>query len=199
MARKRSEQCHLAILEAAASVLDERGYLGMTIEEVAQRAGAGKQTIYRWWGGKPMLALEAHYAVPANQHTIADTGSVEGDLRTHLMKLVAALSDGERARTIAGLMAEAQTNPKFAVAFREKFLEPKRAAMQAVFELGKERGELPVLADAYLLTDLIYGPVWYRLLVGHAPLDGGFVEALITSVMAAARAPHCSMVGNRDE
>ena len=61
MGRKRSAKCHLAIVESAAALLEEQGYLGFTIEEVAQRAGAGKQTIYRWWGGKPMLALEALY------------------------------------------------------------------------------------------------------------------------------------------
>lgn len=198
MARKRSEECHLAILDAANTILEERGYLGLTIEEVAQRAGAGKQTIYRWWGGKPQLALEAHFADPSQAKDIEETGSVEGDLRKYLMRMVEALEDGERARTIAGLMAEAQTNPKFAEAFQQKFLEPKRAAMQAVFERGKARGELPALADANLLADLIYGPIWYRMLVGHAPLDAAFVEALITSVMAAARAPQCSMRRKRD-
>ena len=106
-----------------------------------------------------------------------------------------ALSDPKRARTVSGLMAEAQTDEAFAEAFRDRFLEPKRQAVRAVFERGKARGELPDLADANLLTDLVYGPIWYRLLVGHAPLDEGFVEALITSVLAAARSPRCQLGG----
>lgn len=193
MARKRSQKCHLAILGAAAEVLEERGYLDFTIEEVAQRAGAGKQTIYRWWGGKPLLALEASFAKNDEQALIPDTGTVEGDLRGYLGELADSLMDTERVRTIAGLMAEAQKNEAFAARFRERFLDPKRRAMNAVFERGKARGELPGLADASLLTDLVYGPIWYRMLMGHAPLNRAFMEALITSVMAAARAPQCRM------
>ncbi|MEL6342413.1 MAG: TetR/AcrR family transcriptional regulator [Myxococcota bacterium] len=194
MARKRSEKCHLAILNATADLLEEHGYLGLKIEDVAARAGAGKQTIYRWWGGKPQLALEASFSNTDEVSLIADTGSVEGDLRAYLGQMSDRLSDSERARTIAGLMAEAQTNDAFAEKFRERFLEPKRRAMRAVFERGKARGELPGLANADLLTDLVYGPIWYRMLVGHAPLDRSFMEALITSVMAAARAPLCQMM-----
>ena len=189
MGRKRSAQCHLAIVGAASAVLEERGYLDFSIEEVAQRAGAGKQTIYRWWGGKPMLALEALFSTIEEQRHVEDTGTVEGDLRVYLGRMAEGLRVSERARTIAGLMAEAQTDEAFAQAFRERFLEPKRQAMQDVFERGKARGELPQLADAYLLADLVYGPIWYRLLVGHAPLDEGFMEALITSVLASARSP----------
>jgi AcrR family transcriptional regulator len=195
MARKRSEECHLAILGATATLLDERGYLDLTIEEVAQRAGAGKQTIYRWWGSKSRLALEAYATGGGGEPSalIADTGSVEGDLRAHLSKLVALMADERRTLTIAGLMAEAQTDPDFAGLFREKFLHPKQAAMRDVFERGKARGELPALADANMLADLVYGPIWYRMLVGHAPLDAAFVEALVTSVIAAARSPVCRM------
>jgi len=196
MGRMRSAKCHLAIVESAGEVLEERGYMGFTIEEVAQRAGAGKQTIYRWWGGKPMLALEALYSGGDPRALVEDTGSVEGDLRSYLARMAEALSDPLRARTVAGLMAEAQTDEAFAAAFRGRFLEPKRQAVRAVFERGKARGELPDLADPHLLTDLVYGPIWYRLLVGHAPVDAAFVEALITSVMAAARAPLCQMRNN---
>ena len=33
--------------------------------------------------------------------------------------------------------------------------------------------------DLEVTLDLIYGPLYYRLLVGHAPLDGQFTDALL--------------------
>jgi AcrR family transcriptional regulator len=188
MARKRSEQRRLDILEAAAELLDERGYLNMTIEEVARRAGAGKQTIYRWWGGKPMLALDAHFTQPAPPPLLR-VASVEAELRAHLTATISTLQARPRAGTLAGLLAAAQADPDVAAALRERFLQPQQAALRSIFERGKARGELPSLSDPSLLADLICGPIWYRLLLGHALLDDTLIEALITSTLAAARAP----------
>jgi hypothetical protein len=39
-----------------------------------------------------------------------------------------------------------------------------------------------------MLVDLGYGLLWYRLLVGHAPLDDGAAAALAAHLIAASRA-----------
>ncbi|MBA2740523.1 MAG: helix-turn-helix transcriptional regulator, partial [Actinobacteria bacterium] len=60
--RRRSERSHEAIVHATQELLVERGHRELTIEGVAARAGVGKQTIYRWWGSRAELVLEAYLA-----------------------------------------------------------------------------------------------------------------------------------------
>src|SRR5213595_2934911 len=79
--RPRSEKAHKAILDAAAELLLAQGLEAVSMDDVAERAGVSKATIYRWWPTKETLALEALYhewdtARPAPP----DTGSLRGDL-----------------------------------------------------------------------------------------------------------------------
>jgi AcrR family transcriptional regulator len=55
---RRNADSHNAIIEATAELLATDGYVNFTIENVAAKAGVGKQTIYRWWGSKAELVLE---------------------------------------------------------------------------------------------------------------------------------------------
>ena len=89
--RPRSEQADRSILQAAAELLAERGLGGMSIEEVAARAGVGKTTIYRRWTSRGTLALDAFLTEFQGQQPLPDTGSLRGDLLAALL----AACDGE--------------------------------------------------------------------------------------------------------
>lgn len=75
-----------------------------------------------------------------------------------------------RVRALRGLMAEAQLDPAFEEPFRQ-WVESRRAVVRELLTRGLDRGELPAGADLELAADQVFGTFWYRLLVGHAPLD----------------------------
>lgn len=189
MARKRSETCRVAILDAAAEVMEERGYLHLTVEEVAHRAHAGKQTIYRHWGGKPRLALEV-WIRKAEAISVPDTGTLQGDLEADLAQLRAALSHPHKKPMLAGLLAEMQSDAELAADFRDRFVRVRRRSLSTAFQRAISRREIPADADVDLLLDLLLGPLWYRFLVSGMPLDAAFAEELVTAVVAAARVSH---------
>jgi hypothetical protein len=64
----------------------------------------------------------------------------------------------------------------------------RRAQARPILARAIERGELPATTDVELAIDLLYGPLYYRLLHGHAPLDQSFVRALVDTVVAGLRA-----------
>lgn len=189
MARTKSEHCHLKILDAAASVMQERGYLDMSIEEVACRAKAGKQTVYRHFRSKPRLALEAYLHSAAQKVELPDTGSLAGDLEVYLGQLACSMSRPHKHQWLGGLVAECQADPELAVLFRENVIAAKRKALTTVFQRGIARGEVHPEVDVDVLVDLVYGPMWYRLLISAAPLDEDFAHALARSVVAASSRP----------
>jgi AcrR family transcriptional regulator len=179
--RPRSETTRRKLLDAAIAELFERGYGALTIEGIAARAGAGKQTIYRWWGSKSDLVLDAMLDLASGRIAVPDTGSLAGDLDAFL---IATFKEGKRQRPVLlGLMAEALLDPVFHDQFRDRFLFGRRAALRTVFERARARRELDADVNVELLLDIAFGVLWYRLMLDHAPLNthsGRKLAALLT-------------------
>src|SRR5205823_9618240 len=99
--RRRSDRARRAILDAANALLDEQGFARASIEGIAQRAGVGKQTIYRWWPCRAAVLLEAYLARGDRQVTVPDTGELYADLAGYLASLFRVLTCPVAGETIA--------------------------------------------------------------------------------------------------
>ncbi|GLY91802.1 TetR/AcrR family transcriptional regulator [Actinoallomurus iriomotensis] len=182
--RKRSEESRRAILAAAAELTAEVGYASLTIEGIAARSGAGKQTIYRWWPSKADVLLDS-LATKADVHIpIPDEGAYEADLRAFLAATFTLGSRPQVVQLLRALMAEAQINAEFGERFRETFLRQRRAALGAIVERAEARGELPPDLTPETAVDLVFGVLWYRILAAHRPVDQALIDELITVLTA---------------
>lgn len=180
--RKRSEESRLAILTAAFELIGEVGYAGLTIEGIAERSGAGKQTIYRWWPSKADVLLDA-MATKADLYVpIPDTGSYAADLRAFLHASFALARRTQVADGLRALMAEAQIDPAFGERFRASFLRHRRDALETILDRALSRGELPPSPSTGTVADIVFGTVWYRLLATRQALDDQLVEGLVTTL-----------------
>jgi hypothetical protein len=92
---------------------------------------------------------------------------------------------------VAALIAEGQADPELAEALRSRWLSVRRVEVRDILELGIERGELRDDIDLEVAVDVLYGPIYYRMLVGHARLDEPFADVLADHIFAglAARGP----------
>jgi AcrR family transcriptional regulator len=183
--RPRSQKAEQAILSAAADLLLERGLSAVSMDAVAERAGVSKATIYRWWPTKESLALDALYAewATARPHP-KDTGTLRGDLLSLLRPWVRLAGSRPYARVIAALLTQAQTDPVFATTYRQRFVEPRRDQARAIFRRAIERGEIPADTKTEVALDLLYGPLYHRLLHGHAALNDRFARDVIDMALA---------------
>ncbi|EFH87305.1 TetR/AcrR family transcriptional regulator [Ktedonobacter racemifer] len=180
--RRRSDQAHQAILQAAIEVLSQEGYRAMTIEAIAARAGVGKKTIYRWWSSKAFVTLEA-LTMYTEEHTpFSDTGSLEGDLLTYFELSFAGLQ-GKAGTALSGMTAEAQLDPEFAREFQRLFIVPRKQELVELLQRGVQRGELAADTNLDVLADLIYGAKWYRFLLYPKPLDDAFAKEIVTLIL----------------
>ncbi len=184
--RPRSERSRLAILGAVSDLMLERDVSEISIEAVAERAGASKATIYRWWPSKELLALDAlrsewDLAIPE----AIDTGSLVGDLRALILPWTRELTAKPYGRTVASFVARAQIDADFAREYREHFVEPRREDARSALQRAIERGEIPPETDVEAALDLLYGPFYHRLLHGHAALTDRFAGTIISYVATA--------------
>lgn len=184
--RLRSQDAHDAVLAAAVELVEELGYQAVTIERIAARAEVAKSTIYRWWKSKAPLVMDAYRSAVEQRMPRPDTGSLAGDLTVFTAALYRVTEHPLRTRTLRGLMAEAQLDPAFSEPFRE-WVESRRAVVLALMTKGVQRGELSATADLEAATDQIFGLFWYRLLVGHQPLDAGQAAEHVDQLLSGLR------------
>ena len=183
--RRRNDAAQEAILDAAFRLLSGPETEALTIDAIAAEAGVGRQTIYRWWPSKgavlaEALARHARVVVPDR-----DTGSFSGDLTAFLVDSFAGLADEGLAGRLRQIVAAAQQDEHVAHVLAD-FTAARRAALRALLERGQAAGELAPDADLDMLVDMAYGVLYYRLLVGHAPLDEKAARSLATELTKPA-------------
>lgn len=181
--RPRSEAARRAILHAAGGLLLARGLSAVSMDAVAERAGVSKATIYRWWPTKETLALDALYTEwAAATPEPVDSGSLRADLLALLHPWARLASSARYGRVIAALLTEAQTDPVFSAEYRRRVVEPRRDHARVALSRAIARGEIPAGTKTEVVIDLLYGPLYHRLLHGHASLDDQFVDDVIDTV-----------------
>ena len=185
---RRSDRARIAVLHAADDLLVERGYAAVTIEGIAARAGVAKQTIYRWWPSKFDVLMDTFLQDAEGALRIPDTGSTAGDLRQHLRQLARFLTESPAGKVLLALIGQAQHDEAMAAVFRRRFLDERRALDREILERGLARGDIRPDTDLELALDLIYGPVYHRVLLTGLPVDPAFTDGLINNVLAALKA-----------
>ena len=176
----RSHASAEAILDAAQALLDEAGYAGFSIEQVAKRAGAGKPTIYRWWSGKAALLLDV-YARQKLELDDGDTGTLEGDLVALIRGLWRFWRETSAGGAFRSIIAEAQSDPKALVALRH-FMTERIYHVVEIFERASARGELAPDLDVETALDIVTGYLWVRTLTGRIDDDPAAVETAVRQI-----------------
>jgi AcrR family transcriptional regulator len=193
--RPRSERSHRAILDAANELLEERGFVDLTIDDVAQRAGASKTTIYRRWPTKGTLVFEAFSAAFLVRQPLPDTGSLRGDLLSALRTWIKVVKGTVTGRTLVGLIAEVQRDPELAEIWRDHFIGPVRAQHRLMLVRAIERGEASLDVDSDVVLDLLFGAAYHRLLQSHLVLSDRFAQAVVDTLVAGVRPHHVGTEG----
>lgn len=180
--RPRSDAAHQAILNAARQLLIEKGFAAMRLEHVAARAGVGKATIYRRWSSKEALAqgLLAQLASPHIE--IPESGDTRDELLAAVTNPMRAVTETDFGPVIRALLSEIASDPSIGDPFRATVVAARRAEIARVIERGIARGDLRPDADPELATELLVGPVYFRLMFGGV-LDLAFAKRVVDSVM----------------
>ncbi len=184
--RPRSADADEAILTAARALLAERGWDGMTLGDVAARAGVAKTTLYRRWPGKAELVVDAMAQLFDTLRPV-DAGSVRADAIVTIRDLIALLARPETQTAFLALAAHASRDPGLRAAVREKIIDRQRHLVYAGAARAEARGEGPQITEPDLLFDVIAGTMVHRMLIAGEPVDDAYLERFLDLVLPAAR------------
>lgn len=185
---RSSAESRRSILHAARELLTEGGIAAVTIEAIATRSGISKPTIYRSWPNAHAVAMAA---LMENVHMSARVAAMpakrqHGDaicaLRAQLRE-VARVFSAPLGRNVALMIAASERETELSKAFRDHFILARRNEGRSFVRQAIADGELRTDLDVEVTLDLIYAPIFYRLLMGHAPLDARFTDSVLTHAL----------------
>src|SRR4051794_39452295 len=179
--RPRDPAIDTAILSATLMVLGESGYGGLTLEEVARKAGTTKPAIYRRWSGRQRLVLAA-LGQRLGEARAPDTGCTLCDLDECLKVFVAAFRRMPPG-VLGALFADCAGDEELEPAFMAALFDPPRAAVRETLERAHARGDLRDDVDVGLILDLLGSLIHYRSLFQHAPTSDREIERAVEALL----------------
>ena len=184
----RSDRVRRAVLETTADLVAELGVERTTIDEIANRSGVAKTTIYRHFDSKQALVVEAvHMCTPIP--IVTDTGSLRDDLISCFSGMTKASFEGRLGDMMLSLMDAAQRDPELGRLVRGQ-AEQRRRFAKSVVERAVQRGQLPADLDVDLFVTLLSGPLVYTKLVRRQRVTEELVTAVVDSVLAPYQAAY---------
>lgn len=178
--RRRNEAARDAILAAAGDLLNERADATVSIAAIAQRAGVGKQTIYRWWPAKSAVLLEAMVRRASIEVPMPDSGDLRADVEDFLRATFAA-APAYRS-LLLGTLYEALGDPATFDELRA-FTDARRAALADLLQRAAHPNEIERDAAIELMLDQAFGVLWYRLIFRPERLDNRAAHELADALL----------------
>lgn len=173
----RTERVRRAVAEAVLSFIQER-QLDFSYNEVAERSGVHKTTLYRRWPQRSDLIDEA-----LKQHNsllqIPDGGTWSQVAEALVVNLARFLSDPTEIAINCVLFAD--PSPE-AAAIGGEYWQPVHETLKQVIAEAQQRGELPADIDPQTVLLTVLGPLLVTTLMTRAPIEEQQVQELVKVV-----------------
>ncbi|MEV0623319.1 TetR/AcrR family transcriptional regulator [Nonomuraea sp. NPDC050404] len=180
--RRRGEALSAAIYQATLDELAEVGYAGLTMERVAERAKAGKASLYRRWPTRIELVMEAVYQSLPTPESAPDTGNLRDDLVAMLTLTARALS-GPAGEAMRGLLGEALRGESPLGTLRRNSQGTARKLMEEVVRRAVERGEIDPERVTPRRLDAGHALLRHNFLFEGPPIADGLVVEIVDEVL----------------
>lgn len=170
---------HRAVLDVVA----EEGIDKVGIPEISRRAGVRDSSIYRRWGTRENMILDALLAASERTLSVPDTGTLRGDLEAFANALIGYLHAPVGSALIRALPFVTDSDEIGAA--RTEFWETRHRVTKLMISRAIDRGELPPSTDARIAIELLIAPIHFRNLLTHEPMGAEFASQLATYVVRA--------------
>lgn len=177
--RPRDPAADRAILDAARDLLARKGFTGTSMDEIARRAGVGKDTLYRRWKSKEELVRYLLTVLAEETVPVPNLDDPRYALFVFLQDIVRANVSSDLGPIIAGVVGESARNENLAAGFHSFWAERRKKAA------GLVRRIVPADTpdeDLEATLDDTLGPIYYRLLLTGAPVDDEYLWKLVVSI-----------------
>lgn len=179
--RPRNELMTGTILQTVMELFEEVGFEGVTVDRITERTGASRASIYRRWSNVSAIIMDAFMAEAGPLIPFERKENIVESFRS-AMKYLVKIVDGRFGRILRALLGRAQTNPQLLEAFWAGWIAKRRKIAHELIREAISSGELRPDTDGEVLIDALMGAIYYRLLMGYAPLTDEYVDTVVDYV-----------------
>lgn len=181
--KSTSATAHEDIISAVYDLLQTTSVRDLTIESIAKQAGVGKPTLYKWWGSKAdiVLTMLKERVVPTLDPP--DNLPLEGSIRFKARTLIDAFN-GFFGRVLAGLIAEAQSDPELQRKLNQAYILPRRAGTIADIRRAQLEGLFPADIDPNIIVDQVFGSIYFQMITKITPLTHDYADLLVGTIFS---------------
>lgn len=179
-AKKNEPRSRNEILKATIKMLESTTYSSLTIEAIAAQAAVGKTTIYRWWENKAYLVLDAFLMVTDTQFHFDENKPLFDSFRQQLNSLAMILNT-QIGKSMLTIVTE---NDEIANVFYKSYLSPKRSEAKKFIYAAIEKQEVKSTINLDVVLDMLYGPIYFQILIYKNVPDENYIDELITQIMS---------------
>lgn len=177
-----------AAIAATLAELAECGYAALSLEHIARRAGVTPTSLYRGWGSRERLVLEAMLEQVAEHVSVPNTGSLREDLLGLARTAAANAARPEVAAMARAVAAQAPHDAELAAASEASWAE-RLTLDGAIVERAIARAEVNPEIDPTQVIEAVIGPIHLRLLLTGQPIDDTFLKQTVDTVVEGVLQP----------
>ncbi|WP_028401164.1 TetR/AcrR family transcriptional regulator [Ectobacillus panaciterrae] len=186
--KKKEPRSRNEILNATIEMLEFTSYSSLTIEAIASQAGVGKTTIYRWWENKAYLVLDAFLMVVDSKFEFNSNNPVQDTFKQHLEALARILNSKIGKSTLTIVIE----NEEIAKKFCTSYLSLRRSKAKQLLQAAIDKGEVQSTINADVVLDMLYGSIYFQILIYKKVPDEDYINELLTRVMKGISIPNQS-------
>ncbi len=175
--RPRSQATRLAILDAATDLALAGGCVP-TIDALATRAGVSRTTIYKWWPSAAAVLAEGLLERFHESIEFDDSLPVRTAVTRQVEALARLMTQTPAGALLRQLQAASASDERLSAALLARWLAPRRDRVAEHLARGIDQGTLRADVDVDLVVDVLFAPLYHRLVWGHAPLDDALARRL---------------------
>ncbi|WP_370937032.1 TetR-like C-terminal domain-containing protein [Amycolatopsis sp. cg13] len=187
----RAARVRAAVIEATNELLRDQGLTGLKVSEVARLAQVNETSIFRRWGTRENLVIDALLADAAEQLPVPDNGNVRDDLIAYATSLANYLTS-PAGNALDRTLASAGDDP-ITRQLRDQYWDARYAQSGQIAERAIKRGELPEATDPRFVLEMLVAPLHFRIVLTREPLEPDLperiVDALLRGLPSAADGP----------
>jgi AcrR family transcriptional regulator len=181
----RSARVRDAVFEATRQLLVEKGFEDLSIVGIAARSGVNATSIYRRWGNKVNLAVEAILGSEEVHISVPDTGSLRADLIELLRELHRYHQSPEgRALAVVNASLALRKGSSELKEARLKYWQVMFDRVDEIYRRAIRRGELHEHVDTQFITQVLIAPFFLQLLITGEELDERLPERVVDLVLS---------------
>jgi len=172
--RPRNHTLRLKVQSIARDLAIQQGYRQVSLQKIAAVANVSRPTIYRWWPDKLALFIDIIKTEFEGRRAHIDVNAP--DSFRHYLVTTCDIGSGPFGSLCIDILVDVSDHADEHKEAYKSYIMAGRERIQELLKVFADQQNSQFAAPIDVVTDMIIGLMWYRLIHKNLPLDRSVAE-----------------------